>query len=131
MGMSIKTTFFLLFLVTFLSIICQAFISLILITDHRVEAILACRSGAMAWDEEATAKAGVIKLDEARAIALAENTLVANGEQLSDYEIFVVNHAPTLFTWRGQEHFFKENGVAVGFVQNGFPVLKTEEVRLK
>ncbi|MEZ2659211.1 hypothetical protein [Aneurinibacillus aneurinilyticus] len=131
MSSSIKSIFIILLMATFIAVTSQAGISLITISDHRFNAILASRSGAMAWDKEATAEAGVIKLDEIRAVELAQNTLVANGQQLSDYEIFVVNNAPTLFTWRGKEHFFKENGVAVGFVQNGFPVLKTEEVRIK
>lgn len=130
MGLATKSIFYLILLVTLMVALSQSVLLLPELSDDYVDMVLAARAGAMARDKQATAAAGVIMLDQTRAKQLAEQSLTANNENPSRFEIFVVNNAPVLFRWRGEEQFFSSNGVAIGLEFNGNPILKTEEVRL-
>lgn len=127
MGLATKSIFYLLFLVTMMVGLSNSVLILPELSDDYVDMVLAARAGAMAMDQEATASAGKIILDPDQAKINAETLLSANNEDIGRYEIYVINNAPVLFRWQGQEHFFNSNGVAVGLLFAGQPILKVAE----
>lgn len=98
--------------------------------DLLVLAIVA-EAGATKWDEEATAEAGMIVIDELEATEKILDLFQVNypNANLNLLEIEVINDAPTARFKNGLEHFFIGNGVMVSY--DGFTQIAEADDRLK
>lgn len=94
---------------------------------------IAARSAALEIDEEETAEKGYIIIDESNALEVAEVYFMNNSGRFksadpTNLSVIVVNDAPGTFTLYNQVHYFRSNGVAVGYHYNGNFLVKVAEV---
>ncbi|OEH86012.1 hypothetical protein BHU72_14765 [Desulfuribacillus stibiiarsenatis] len=95
-----------------------------------VAAKIAVRGGLIDenWDLATTANSGYIVLDQNKVENAVEQLFLDNQDVVNQYEIFVINDAPTTFSYLGQSIDFTSNGVVLVYQFNDLTRLRSAEV---